>query len=75
MIDHLTLTVRNRKKSRDFYLKVLKPLGYGVKMDSLNFTGFGDKVKPYFSEGGSEGRRCSGSARRVPRELLRGVRH
>src|SRR5205823_11518086 len=47
MIDHLTLTVRDLAKSRAFYERVLKPLGYSVKMDVGEFIGFGDETKPY----------------------------
>lgn len=47
MIDHFTLTVRSGKKSRDFYSKVLKPLGYGLRMEFEGLFGFGD-TRPYF---------------------------
>src|SRR5262245_17450805 len=33
MIDHLTVLVRDYKKSRDFYLKALAPLGYELVME------------------------------------------
>ncbi|HVE87745.1 MAG TPA: VOC family protein [Myxococcales bacterium] len=48
MIDHMTLTVRDLKASIGFYQRVLKPLGYRVKMDFKEFVGFGDDRKPYF---------------------------
>ena len=48
MIDHFTLSVANHKKSRAFYVKVLKPLGYGPKREFPEVTGFGDARKPYF---------------------------
>ncbi len=30
MIDHIVLTVQSYEKSKAFYLKALKPLGYGL---------------------------------------------
>ena len=48
MIDHLTLSVRDFDVSRAFYLKVLEPLGYGVKKEFPKVCGFGDARKPYF---------------------------
>ena len=48
MIDHLTMTVADAKKACAFYTRVLKPLGYRIKMKFENFYGFGDEVKPYF---------------------------
>lgn len=47
MIDHMTVTVRDIEKSREFYAKVLAPLGYKRLLDYGDFTGFGDK-KPEF---------------------------
>ena len=38
MIDHLTITVRELKKTRAFYSKALKPLGCSVKMEFPNFV-------------------------------------
>ena len=48
MIDHFTLSVRNGEKSCAFYLKVLKPLGYGLVMEYPGTWAFGEKRKPYF---------------------------
>ncbi len=48
MIDHFTVTVRDAKKTSAFYAKVLKPLGYGLKMKWEKLYGFGDSRKPYF---------------------------
>ena len=47
MIDHMTLTVRDVKKTTAFYEKALAPLGYRALMKYQEFTGFGDK-KPEF---------------------------
>ena len=47
MIDHLTVTVRDLKKTRAFYLKALAPLGCSLKMEFPGFIGFGDARKPY----------------------------
>src|SRR2546423_549720 len=41
MIDHFTLTVRDYAASRDFYSKVLAPLGYAVKKEFPHVCGFG----------------------------------
>ena len=48
MIDHLTVSVRNVKKTKAFYVKALKPLGYAPRMEFPGVVGFGDKLKPYF---------------------------
>jgi catechol 2,3-dioxygenase-like lactoylglutathione lyase family enzyme len=47
MIDHLTLTVRDMRRSRPFYEAVLAPLGYRVLMEFEGMCGFGDARKPY----------------------------
>lgn len=47
MIDHLTVSVANLGASKDFYTRVLAPLGYVPMMDFEQFSGFGDR-KPYF---------------------------
>jgi catechol 2,3-dioxygenase-like lactoylglutathione lyase family enzyme len=46
MIDHFTLKVSNYKKSRKFYLKALKPLGYKLVMEYEGGGGFGAGGKP-----------------------------
>ncbi len=48
MIDHVTVSIRNLKKSRAFYVKALKPLGFGVMMEFKNFSAFGENQKPTF---------------------------
>ena len=48
MIDHLTLTVRDVAASRDFYAKVLAPLGFALQMEFEGTYGFGTEIKPYF---------------------------
>jgi catechol 2,3-dioxygenase-like lactoylglutathione lyase family enzyme len=46
MIDHLTLTVRDLGRSKDFYREVLEPLGYGLAMEFDGTCGFGAEGKP-----------------------------
>jgi catechol 2,3-dioxygenase-like lactoylglutathione lyase family enzyme len=48
MIDHLTLTVRDASRSREFYVRALAPLGYAIRMEFGPMCGFGDDRKPYF---------------------------
>lgn len=47
MIDHLTVSVADLGASKDFYGKVLAPLGYVPMMDFEQLSGFGDG-KPAF---------------------------
>ena len=47
MFDHVALNVSNAKKSREFYEKALKPLGFGVVATWETWTGFG-RSKPEF---------------------------
>lgn len=42
MIAHTGLLVKNYKKSKMFYLKALKPLGYTLKMEFGRAGGFND---------------------------------
>lgn len=42
MIAHTTLYVSNYKKSKDFYRKILKPLGYKQNMEFGEAGGFND---------------------------------
>ncbi|HEY9839725.1 MAG: VOC family protein [Candidatus Sericytochromatia bacterium] len=57
MLDHLGLPVSDFKSSREFYLKALAPLGYGIEMEfdhgGFGVAGFGKDGKPSFwiSEG------------------------
>ena len=48
MIDHITVTVSQFARSRDFYLAALKPLGYAIVMEFPGVAGFGVKGKPDF---------------------------
>lgn len=55
MLDHVGIPVSNYEKSKGFYLRVLKPLGYGLEMEvaspetgGQNHAGFGAKGKPEF---------------------------
>jgi catechol 2,3-dioxygenase-like lactoylglutathione lyase family enzyme len=46
MIDHMTLTVRDIVRSKEFYARALAPLGYKVLMEFDGACGLGD-TKPY----------------------------
>jgi catechol 2,3-dioxygenase-like lactoylglutathione lyase family enzyme len=46
MFDHIALNVSNAQKSKDFYERALKPLGYGVAASFENWTGFGEGKRP-----------------------------
>ncbi len=46
MIDHFTLKVSDYRKSKDFYVKALAPLGYAAVMEFPNMGGFGAQGKP-----------------------------
>lgn len=48
ILDHITLRVRDAAKSKEFYLKALAPLGFGVVMEFEQFCGFGPPGKPSF---------------------------
>jgi catechol 2,3-dioxygenase-like lactoylglutathione lyase family enzyme len=48
MLDHITLIVTDFARSKDFYQKALKPLGYGVLMDQGKAAGLGIGTKPDF---------------------------
>ena len=49
MIDHIALTVRDYARSKEFYTKVLAPLGYTLIMEPRPKTGgFGKDRKPSF---------------------------
>ena len=47
MIDHLSISVKNIEKSKDFYAQVLKPLNGEIKMEHGKTVNFG-KVKAPF---------------------------
>ena len=46
MIDHLTIRVRDAKKSKEFYRTALAPLGYEVLMEFGESVGLGADKKP-----------------------------
>jgi catechol 2,3-dioxygenase-like lactoylglutathione lyase family enzyme len=46
MIDHFTVKVSDYKRSREFYLRALQPLGYEAVMEYQGGGGFGVKGKP-----------------------------
>jgi catechol 2,3-dioxygenase-like lactoylglutathione lyase family enzyme len=48
MIDHLTLTVRDYARSKEFYQRVLGALGYGVVMELEDRCAFGPAHRPIF---------------------------
>jgi catechol 2,3-dioxygenase-like lactoylglutathione lyase family enzyme len=48
MIDHIVLTVQSCEKSKAFYLKALKPLGYGLVKEYPGGAGFGADGRPSF---------------------------
>lgn len=49
MIDHVALTVSDYERSKDFYLEVLRPLGYVLMMEhGISGAGFGRDGKPDF---------------------------
>jgi catechol 2,3-dioxygenase-like lactoylglutathione lyase family enzyme len=50
MIAHVSIHVSNYEKSKEFYLKTLKPLGYEAVMDLPEYksTGFGVRGSPDF---------------------------
>ncbi|HEV8336369.1 MAG TPA: VOC family protein [Candidatus Polarisedimenticolia bacterium] len=48
MIDHITLNVKDAKKSRQFFTEALAPLGYQVVMEYPGGVGFGIGGKPDF---------------------------
>ncbi len=47
MIDHLTVSVTDFAASKEFYARVLAPLGYSVKREFPNICAFGD-TRPYY---------------------------
>lgn len=47
MIDHFTVSVADLAATKAFYVKVLAPLGYSVRMDFGEAIGLGDERKPY----------------------------
>ena len=48
MIDHIGIGVKNYEKSKEFYIEVLKTLGYGLLMEFPNVGGFGLSGKAEF---------------------------
>ncbi len=52
MLDHIGFTVANYSKSREFYVKALATLGYGIDMEFQmgegSHAGFGTPGKPAF---------------------------
>jgi catechol 2,3-dioxygenase-like lactoylglutathione lyase family enzyme len=48
MIDHVSVTVADVGKSKDFYRAALAPLGYALLLEYGRFAGFGVAPKPDF---------------------------
>ena len=48
IIDHIGLAVSDHAQSKDFYSKVLAPLGVGEVMEFEGWSGFGKDDKPEF---------------------------
>src|SRR5687768_1150235 len=48
MIDHIGLGVSDYQRSKTFYEKALKPIGYELIMEFENVGGFGINKKPDF---------------------------
>lgn len=53
IIDHIGLSVSNYERSKEFYTKVLAPLGIVLIMEHSGWAGFGRHGKPelWFGEG------------------------
>jgi len=53
VIDHIGIKVSNYKESKNFYKKVLDPLGYKLIMEMMGYAGFGvgKKAEFWMSEG------------------------
>lgn len=54
IIDHIGLSVSDYERSKDFYTKVLAPLGIGLIMEYGGWAGFGRHGKPEFWFGKGE---------------------
>jgi catechol 2,3-dioxygenase-like lactoylglutathione lyase family enzyme len=55
MLDHIGFDVSDFKKSKEFYLQALKPLGYELFMEWEQWAGFGVNGKPdLWIRGGSK---------------------
>jgi len=48
IFDHIVLAVSNQKKSKEFYLRALTPLGISFVRDDVECSGFGTSNKPSF---------------------------
>jgi catechol 2,3-dioxygenase-like lactoylglutathione lyase family enzyme len=48
MIDHISLSVADLQKTREFYLKVFEPLEFKVWVDEKEYVGFGTQERPHF---------------------------
>ncbi len=48
MIDHVSIPVRNLEESRDFYQKVLTPLGLSLLVERKKTVGFGKKYPEFW---------------------------
>ena len=51
MLDHVIITVGDYQRSKEFYEKALKPLGYGLmEFESGSGGAFGPEGKPVFAD-------------------------
>ncbi len=50
MLDHIAIEVKDYEKSKQFYITILEPLGYGLVMEvkEKSYAGFGRDGKPSF---------------------------
>ncbi|HML93924.1 MAG TPA: VOC family protein [Thermodesulfobacteriota bacterium] len=55
IIDHIGIRVSDYEASKEFYLKALAPLGYGIVMEFEGVAGFGIHGKPEFWIGRGDG--------------------
>jgi catechol 2,3-dioxygenase-like lactoylglutathione lyase family enzyme len=55
IIDHMGFAVRDRGRSKAFYVKALAPLGIAIVMEGHGWVGMGRDGRPQFWFGGAEG--------------------
>jgi catechol 2,3-dioxygenase-like lactoylglutathione lyase family enzyme len=57
-IDHLVLSVGDLARSKDFYGKVLGPLGFKLKYDHAGMVGWGNhKTLSWTAQAGAQGKK------------------
>jgi catechol 2,3-dioxygenase-like lactoylglutathione lyase family enzyme len=55
ILDHMGFAVRDRWRSKAFYVKALAPLGIAIVMEGHGWVGMGRDGRPQFWFGGAEG--------------------